>query len=131
MIDCENEVYTMLATSLRTQFQGIDVSGEFILTPQTLPHVSIIMADNPVMFKTMDSGDYEVSIPLFEINVFTSGPQKKTLCKQIVAYIDEKLKPYNFRRMACAPVDNRYSPSVYRIAARYRVATDGSFFYRR
>lgn len=131
MIDCENEVYTMLADVLRTNFPGIDISGEFNLTPTTLPHVSIVLADDSTMFSVMDSGGYEVAISLFEINIFAEGPKKKSLCKSIGKVIDETLKPYNFRRMAFTPVENRYNPSVYRIAARYRAATDGKFFYRR
>ena len=131
MIDCENEVYTKLATALRTEFPGIDIKSEFTLTPPSLPHVSIYMADNPIMFRTMDSGGYEVAVPVFEINIFADGAKKKSQCKAIGALIDETLKPYNFRRMAYTPVENRFNPSVYRIAARYRVATDGEFFYRR
>lgn len=131
MVDCENEVFTKIAEALRAEFPGINVSSEFTLTPTSLPHVSIVMADNPIMFSVMDTAHYEVAIPLFEINIFADGPTKKSKCKKIGTLIDETLKPYNFRRMAYTPVDNRYSPSVYRIAARYRVATDGTNFYRR
>lgn len=132
MIDCENEVYTKIATMLRTEFSGIDISGMYIDAPAIFPHVSIEMKDNPIMRNTMDSGDYEVAIPVFEINIYSNKEEgRKTECKKIAYKIDELLKPLNFRRMMLSPVPNMQNNSIYRLVARYRVATDGTHFYRR
>ena len=46
MIDCENEVFTRLANVLRTEFPGINLTGEYLNTPPKFPHVSIIESDN-------------------------------------------------------------------------------------
>ena len=46
MIDCENEVYTRIATILRETFPGIDISGVLENVPAEFPHVSIEMTDN-------------------------------------------------------------------------------------
>lgn len=132
MIDCENEVYTKIATMLREQFPGINIASEYVNSPSAFPHVSVTMSDNYIMFSRMDSGDHEVAIVLFEINIYsnkTSG--KKTECKKIAKAIDNLLLPLNFRRMSMNPVPNMEDGSIYRIVARYRVATDGKYFYRR
>jgi len=132
MIDCENEVYTMIVTMLRAQYPGINTSSTYVDAPSSFPHVSIEMKDNSVMARTMDTGDYEVSIVVFEINIYSDRTNgKKAECKSIANAIDQFLKPYNFRRMSLVPVPNMLNRSIYRLNARYRVATDGKNFYRR
>ncbi len=132
MIDCENEVFTKIATMLRASFPGINIASEYKNVPSAFPHVSITMSDNSVMFSRMDSGNYEVAIVLFEINIYSNKTEgKKTECKNIAKAIDNLLTPMNFRRMSMNPVPNMEDASIYRIVARYRVATDGKFFYRR
>lgn len=132
MVDCENEVYTMIADELRRNFSNLDISGTYVSAPAKFPHVSIEMVDNTIMAKTMDSGDYEVAITVFEINIYSNKANgKKAECKKIAKVIDNFLLPYNFRRMALTPVQNMANQNIYRLVARYRVATDGKNFYRR
>lgn len=132
MIDCENEVYTKIANKLRSEFTDINITGEYINAPSSFPHVSIVMSENSIMFSRMDSGDYEVAIALFEINIYSNKTTgKKSECKKIAKTIDELLLPLNFRRMSLSPVPNMEDLSIYRLVARYRVATDGKHFYRR
>ena len=132
MIDCENEVYTKIATMLRSTFPGINIASEYVSSPSAFPHVSITASDNSVMFSRMDSGDHEVAIVMFEVNIYSNKTEgKKTECKKIAKAIDEVLLPMNFRRMSMNPVPNMEDATIYRIVARYRVATDGKFFYRR
>jgi len=132
MIDCENEVYSMIAARLRHENSLINISSVYLDTPSSFPHVSVEMKDNAIMAKTMDSGDYEVSVVIFEINIFSNKEEgRKTEAKKIAKVIDDLLRPYNFRRMALTPVPNMEDNSIYRIVARYRVATDGKNFYRR
>ena len=45
--------------------------------------------------------------------------------------IDEVLFRMNFRRIVLTPVPNMEDATIYRLTARYRVATDGKNFYRR
>lgn len=131
MIDCENEVYTRIAEVLRDKFPGINLSGEYINAPSVFPHVSITQSDNSVI-PDKTTGTAEMAQVMFEVNVYsnkTSG--KKTECKAIVKQIDKILFSMNFRRMAMTPVPNMEDATIYRIVARYRVATDGENFYRR
>lgn len=131
MIDCENEVYTRIAKVLREKFPGIDIAGEYIQAPSVFPHVSITQSDNSVI-ANKTTGSAEMAQVMFEINVYSNKTGgKKTECKAIMNIIDEVLFKMNFRRLALTPVPNMEDATIYRIVARYRVATDGRYFYRR
>lgn len=132
MIDCENEVFTRIATELRTEFPGINLTSEYVNAPSKFPHVSVVMSDNTLMQKAVDSGNHEVAVAMFEINIYsnkTSG--RKAECRDIAKKIDEILMHMNFSRLSMIPVPNLEDASIYRIVARYSVATDGNFFYRK
>ena len=130
MIDCENEVFTKLAIALREKVQGIFITGEYTNTPPTFPHVSVVMADNSL--SSVDSDFNEISIVMFEINIYSNlANGKKAQCREIAKIIDNILLRMNFSRISMTPVPNLQNSSIYRIVARYRVATDGKFFYRR
>lgn len=131
MIDCENEVYTRVATVLREKFPGIDIAGDYVKAPSSFPHVSITQSDNAVISGRM-TGSAEMAQVMFEVNVYSNKAQgRKSECKSIMAVIDEILFKMNFKRMALTPVPNMEDATIYRLVARYRVATDGTHFYRR
>lgn len=131
MIDCENEVYTRVATVLREKFPGIDIAGDYVKAPSSFPHVSITQSDNAVISERM-TGSAEMAQVMFEVNVYSNKAEgKKTECKTIMNVIDKTLFAMNFKRMAMTPVPNMEDATIYRLVARYRVATDGKHFYRR
>lgn len=130
MIDCENEVYTKVATVLRDAFQGINISGEYINTPSTFPHVSFTLSDNTVL-KKYTTDTKEMAHVMFEVNVYSNKKStKKTECKQIMKKIDDVMFSMNFRRTAYTPMPNLENASIYRLVARYEANTDGNYFYR-
>lgn len=132
MIDCENEVYTLIANKLRAEFPGITISGESDAVVPSFPFVRVEMSNNSTLFKVMDSGNYEVSIVYFDIEIYSNKMKgRKTEARKIAQVIDSVLTPKNFRRMEMRHVQNRDNPNIYRIFANYRVATDGKYFYRR
>ena len=131
MIDCENEVYTRVATVLREKFPGIDIAGDYMKAPSSFPHVSITQSDNAVISGRM-TGSAEMAQVMFEVNVYSNKAEgKKTECKTIMNEIDKTLFAMNFKRLALTPVPNMEDATIYRLVARYRVATDGTHFYRR
>jgi len=132
MNDCENEVFTRIATVLRAEFPGIDLASEYVRSPSVFPHVSVWMADNSIIPERQDTGTTETDLVMFEVNIFSNKANtKKSECKAIAKVIDSLLYSMNFRRLALTPVPNMENASIYRIVARYRVATDGKYFYRR
>lgn len=130
MIDCENEVFTRIAVPLRESIKGIHVTSEYMNAPSAFPHVSVVMSDNALA--GTDSDFHEIAVVMFEINIYsnlTNG--RKSQCRKITGMIDAIMFHMNFTRIAMTPVPNMQDASIYRIAARYRAATDGTFFYRR
>ena len=120
MIDIENEVFTKIATELRSQFTGINVYGEDVRSPSSFPCVSIVEADNYTLRRTQDSGSNENHANvMYEVNVYsnkTSG--KKTECKEIFAVIDEIMLGLGFTRSNKNPV-TMDEATIYRIVGRY------------
>ena len=130
MIDPENEVYTKVATVLRTEFQGINISGEYVNAPSSFPHVSFTLSDNTVVKKYTDD-THEMAHVMFEVNAYSNKKSsKKTECKKIMKKIDDVMFSINFRRTAYTPVPNMENASIYRLTARYEANTDGKYFYR-
>ena len=131
MIDCENEVYTRIARILRDKFPGINIAGEYVNAPSSFPHVSITQSDNSVVSEQM-TGSAEMAQVMFEINIYSNKADgRKTECKAIAKVIDDVMFKMNFKRMALTPIPNMEDATIYRIVARYRVMTDGKYFYRR
>jgi hypothetical protein len=133
MIDIESEVFTTIATELRSQFTGINVYGEDVRSPSSFPCVSIVEADNYTVRRTQDSGSNENHANLmYEVNVYsnkTSG--KKTECKEIFAVIDEIMLGLGFTRSNKNPV-TMDEATIYRIVGRYvAIVSTNQTIYRR
>lgn len=131
MIDCENEVYTRVATALRSQFSKIDISSDYTLVPAAFPHVSFYESDNLVDWRRT-SDTKEMASVTFTVEVYSNKvPGKKTEAKQIMNAIDAVMFSLNAERLSKLVVPNRENTNIFRYVARYRVLTDGTFFYRR
>ncbi len=133
MIDIENEVFTKIATELRSRFSGINVYGEDVRTPSSFPCVSIVEADNYTVKNTQDSSNNENHANLmYEVNVYsnkTSG--KKSECKEILAIIDEMLLGMGFTRTMKNPV-TMDDATIYRMVSRYTaIVSKNRMIYRR
>ena len=127
------QVYDPIAKALRTNFDGIYVTGEYVDAPPQFPAVSIIEADNYIDTDTISSSrDERYSIVMFEVEVFTNKKgQKQTQAREILSFIDAILYDLNFTRLSVNPVPNMANNSIYRLVARYRAETDGTTLYRR
>ena len=129
MIDCENEVYTRVATALRSAFPKIDITGDATNVPSAFPHVSIEQIDNREMRNRTDAK--EMTEVVFEVNVYSNAQnRKKSEAKSIAKIIDESFSGMNFRRMSLDRIPNRDDLTIYRLVGRYEGRTDGEFFYR-
>lgn len=133
MIDIENEVFTKIASELRSQFTGINVYGEDVRSPSQFPCVSIVEADNYTVKSTQDSGSNENHANLmYEVNVYsnkTSG--KKTECKEILSVIDDILLGLGFTRTMKNSV-SMDDATIYRMVTRYTaIVSTNQTIYRR
>lgn len=134
MIDIENELFTMIAKALRTEYDDIFVTGEYVKTPPKFPCVSIVEIDNSEFDRTKSSSPEEThSVIVYEVNVYSNKQSgKKTECKSIIADIDTILQRLNFTRIMCEPVPNLDESTIYRMLGRYRaVVSANKTLYRR
>ncbi len=131
MIDIENEIYTAIATDLRTNINGITVSGEYDSESDNLPFATIVERINTVHLKTQDSGSVENHADLmYEANVFTSGDGKKTLAKLIMNRIDTIMASKGFTRNFNEPTPNFKDKDIHKRTARWKavVGTDKTVY---
>lgn len=133
MVDPENLVFTRIAQKLRSEFDKINITGEYVNEPSSFPHVSIIMIDNAVIKNSLDgSSDYEAAAVTFEINVYSNLQSgRKAQAKKIANTIDDEFRDMNFIRSALLPMPNLADAGIYRITGRYRGCCDKNTFYRR
>lgn len=133
MNNIEAKIFDPIATALRTEFDGIYVTGEYVDAPPSFPAVSIIESDNYTDEERMSTHyDEEYSIVMYEVEVYTNlVTGKKKQARDILSFIDAILYDLNFTRLSTMPVPNMANTSIYRLVARYRAETDGKLIYRR
>lgn len=126
MIDIEFELFTAIATVLRTEFNGIFVAGEYVSQPPQFPAVSIVEMNNYVYERGVDSGAIENYVEvMYQVDVYSNlNTGKKAQAKAIIAAIDEQFARYGFTRTFLNPVPNMNDATIYRMTARYRGVVD-------
>ena len=134
MIDCENEVFSKVAESVRKAYPSVFISGEYVRTPSKFPFVSLIEMSNTAYDRTQTSGSLENHASLmYEVNVYsnkTSG--KKSECKAIASLIDDELATLGFSRTMLQPIPNMDDATIYRMTGRYTaVISKDKKLYRR
>ena len=132
MIDIERLVYNPIAKAVREQFPGVSVTGIYVHSPSSFPHVSITESDNYVPREHLDSSDTErFATIMYEVNVYSNkSGSKKSECRSIINLIDQMMYSMNFTRTVMTPVPNMLDASIYRLTARYSAKTDGTNLYR-
>lgn len=127
------KIFDPIAKELRSEYQGIYVTGEYVDAPPQFPAVSIVEADNYLDYeKASTKADEEFSIVMYEVEVYTNLEKGKQMqAREILSTIDAILYDLNFTRLSMTPVPNLANTSIYRLVARYRAETDGTTLYRR
>lgn len=131
MNQIENEVYTAVATALRSAHSGIFVTGEYTPTPPSFPCVFISEADN--FNAGFDGCNHEiVTGVMYEVEVYSNKQNgKKTEAKAIMATVDSVLTPLGFTRTMLQPIPNMNDATIFRLTARYTAAVIDNVIYRR
>ena len=133
MIDIENDVFNAVATSLRTSYAGIFVSGEKVAAPATYPFVSIVEADNYGYVRGEDSSldEHFVNV-MYEVEVITKKTSgKKSACKAIFSTLDSNFLNMGFRRVMRKPIPMD-DAMTYKLVGRYSaVVSADKTIYRR
>ena len=134
MTDVFNDIFTMIAAAVRTEYPGCFVTGEWVNAPAKFPTVSIVEADNYLDRQFFDNSlEENVTVLMYQVTVYsnlTSG--KRFECAKILGFIDDLLRVKNFFRIARSESYYDTEKTIYTMTARYRVRVgkreqDGSF----
>jgi hypothetical protein len=134
MIDIENDVFNTVATELRNKYSTIYVTGEYVKTPSTFPHVALVEMDNQSYQRTEDSGSSEnhVSV-MYEVDIYSNKKVgKKAECKEIASLIDDQMLALGFARVMLQPIPNLDDATIYRMVGRYSaIVSKNKVIFRR
>lgn len=124
MIDIESELFTKIATAIRTEYPGAYVVGEYVNAPSQFPAVYIVEMDNTVNRAGRDtSGIENFADVMYQVDIFSNKNKgKKAECKAIAAFVDEQFASIGFTRSFLNPVPNMDDGTIYRMTGRW-VAT--------
>lgn len=134
MINCENEIFSVVAEAVKKVYPSAFISGEYVRTPSKFPFVSLIEMSNTAYDRTQTSGCLENHASLmYEVNVYSNKKSgKKSECKAIAALIDNELATLGFSRTMLQPIPNMDDATIYRMTGRYTaVVSKDKKIYRR
>ena len=134
MINCENEIFSVVAEAVKKAYPSAFISGEYVRTPSKFPFVSLIEMSNTAYDRTQTSGCLENHASLmYEVNVYSNKKSgKKSECKAIATLIDNELATLGFSRTMLQPIPNMDDATIYRMTGRYTaVVSKDKKIYRR
>ena len=134
MIDIENELFTQIATVLRSAIDGVYVVGEYVNAPSRFPAVYIVEQDNTVNRMGRDTSNIEnFADVMYQVDIYSNKNKgKKSECKAIAALVDEQFSALGFTRSFLNPVPNMDDATIYRMTGRWiATVSKDNVVYRR
>ena len=128
MIDIENDVYSYIASALRTAHPGITVYGDYTVAPAAFPCVMLLEVDNRVLQRMRtDNSENAVSV-MYELNIYSNkATGKKSEAKAIADTADALFNDIGFTRTFRQQVPNLKDATIYRIVCRYEAVIDKDY----
>lgn len=119
MVNC-NEVFTALATALRTQYSGIYVANERVYAPAKFPAVWAVEINSVAEKRsTTLSFDDEQRRSTFEIQTFSNLSNGGTnQAREIMEFCAATMRGMYYRVISLTPMDNA-DTSIRRYVARF------------
>lgn len=134
MIDYQNEIFTKVATAVRSKHKGATVTGEYTRRPSKFPTLTLDEIENVTVKELVDSSDVEkFSGVTYRLQVFSNKVGgKKAEAREIFATADSVMLGLGFRRITYAPTPEIYESTIYSITATYEAIIDANgFVYKR
>lgn len=124
-------VFTDIATPVRAAFPKAYVTGERTSAPSKFPCVMVVEADNYEDRASMDNSLTErLTVLMYEITVFSNLQDgKRSQCIEILQIIDDVMKRKNGTRLSRIEGYFDSESKIYMVQARYRFATDGTYYF--
>lgn len=132
MIDFLNEIFTIVAKTVRAAHKGTTVSGEYTRQPSKFPTVTLDEIQNVMVDKLEDSSNEErYSGLIYRLQVFSNSEKgKKAQARSIFATADKVMRDLGFRRITYTTTPEIYESTIYSITATYEaiVGADGTVY---
>lgn len=130
MIDYSNEIFNIVATDLRSQYDGIQVIGEYVETPAKFPTVTLDEVQNiPTHLDSATSNKY--ARITYRVQVFCnveSGKRKQA--REIFDSLDQILMGIGLYVRTYTTTPAVYNSEIYCITATFEgvIGTDGTIY---
>ena len=129
MIDYLNEIFTIVATSVRESHSGVTVTGEYTRQPSKFPTLTLDEMQNVMVDRLEDSSNEEHFAGVtYRVQVFSNKQSgKKAEARAIFATADDAMRRLGFRRVTYTTTPEIYESTIYSITATYEaiVSADG------
>ena len=134
MIDFENEIFTAVATEVRSKHTGAKIKGEYVRSPAEFPTVALSEIENVNVANLIDSSHKEKYAGLgYRLQVFSNKEGgKKAEAKEIFKTADTILCGMGFHRVSYSTTPEIYNSTIFSITATYEGIIDvNGVIYRR
>ena len=123
MIDYSNEIFSAVATDLRSAYEGIRVVGEYVSSPTTFPTVTIDEIQNiPVHLDGAVLPKYAEVV--YRVQVFCNGVGKRAKAREIYGAVFERLSMMGLVGVSYTTTPAVYNSEVYCITGTFRGVMD-------
>lgn len=118
MIDIEQQVINIVKNALSGSVEHI--YSEYSASPSEFPCVMVQEIDNSMYINSQDASSFENHSEVsYQIDIYTTGTNKKFEAKRIAKLVDEALASKKFTRVSCRQVSNAYDDKIYRYVVLY------------
>lgn len=126
MLDFQNEIFTTVATVVRSKHTGTTVTGEYTRSPSKFPNVTLDEIENVTVSSLVDSSEKEKYSGLgYRLQVFSNKTGgKKSEARAIFATADAEMLGMGFRRISYSTTPEIYDSTIYCITATYEAIVD-------
>jgi hypothetical protein len=134
MIDYENEIFTAVATEVRSKHAGTKIKSEYVRSPAEFPMVALSEIENVNVDNLIDSSHKEKYAGLgYRLQVFSNKEGgKKAEAKAIFKTADTILCGMGFHRVSYSTTPEIYNSTIFSITATYEAIIDvNGVIYRR
>lgn len=124
MIDYSNEIFSAVASDLRSAYAEVKVIGEYVSSPTVFPTVTIDEIQNtPIHLDSAVQNKYAAVV--YRVQVFSNKRTgKRAEARKLYGFVDEKLQQMGFTAVTYSATPTIYNSEIYSITATYRAVID-------
>lgn len=128
MLDFQNEIFTKVATTVRSAHKEVTMTGEYTRSPSRFPAATLDEIENVTIDSLEDSSSEErYSGVGYRLQVFSNKTGgKKAEARTIFATADKALLGLGFRRVTYSTTPEIYDSTIYSITATYEAIIDAN-----